>query len=272
MNDPLGLAFLKKTAEVFVANRFGNSPPASGGTITRFLYDAVTETFTPNGQVTGNGLGAVGQIVFSPSEDELYAANVTQGSLAGSISMFKVDAMGGVTPDGVLAITGSTTVGLAVAPDGKRLYVASGSTQAGVGDTIRQFALPVGADGGTQEYPPLQIATADRLHFMTRSGADLYVGDPRSGSGPTAVYHLKISAGDDLTLVDTISATNPISVALSPDSLELFAVAHQVQLGNGAVDRFMTNGDGGWTPTTTITPPSSLGGTLVFPTAAVPTR
>lgn len=265
VHDPLGLAFCNKSAEVFVGNRWGNAPPTSGGTISRFTYDANTQTFAANGEISGNGLGAVGQVVFSPAEDELYAANVSQVAGQGSISKFAIDSKGNATSDGVLTVTGSTTIGLAVAPDGKRLYVSSGSPYTG-GNVIRQFALP----SGNEVTPSITIATADRLHLMTRFGSELYVGDPRSGSGPTAVYHLKIASNDDLTLVDTISATDPISVALSPDNLEMFAVAHLVGDG-GAIDRFSATADGGWTPTTTITPPSSLGGTLTFLTSAVPT-
>jgi hypothetical protein len=264
VHDPLGLAFCNKSAEVFVGNRWGNAPPSGGGSISRFLYDASNQTFKPNGDITGNGLGAVGQVVFSPTEDELYAANVTQGS-GGSISEFKVDAKGNVTPDTVLTITSSTTIGLAVAPDGKRLYVSSGSPWGG-GNVIRQFALP----SGTEVTPSVTVPSADRLHLMMRTGSDLYVSDPRSGQGATAVYHFQIASNDDLTLVDTILATDPISVTLSPDGQEMFAVAHQVGDG-GSIDRFMATADGGWGFTSKIVPPGSLGGTLTFLVTATPT-
>lgn len=264
VHDPLGLAFCNKSAEVFVGNRWGNYPPSGGGSISRFLYDASNQTFKPNGEITGNGLGAVGQVAFNPTEDELFAANVTQSG-GGSISEFKVDAKGNVTPDTVLQVPTSTTIGLAVAPDGKRLYVSSGSPWGG-GNVIRQFDLP----SGTEVTPSVTIPSADRLHLMTREGSDLYVSDPRSGQGATAVYHLKIASNDDLTLVDTILATDPISVTLSPDGLEMFAVAHQVGDG-GEIDRFKAMADGGWMATTKITPPGSLGGTLTFLVSATPT-
>jgi hypothetical protein len=98
---------------------------------------------------------------------------------------------------------------------------------------------------------------------MTLRGADLYLGDVDVG-----VFHLKLDGNDDLSLVETIPADNPLSVALNPDGLEMFATGHQFGT-TSVIDRFQLAG-GAWAPTSKVMTPTSNGGTLVFAAAAVP--
>jgi DNA-binding beta-propeller fold protein YncE len=256
VHDPLGLAFRKKSAEMFVGNRHGNNA-ADGvpGSISRFLYTAATESFTPNplGEITGNGMGAISQIVFDPTEGELFAANCCNGG--NGITRFLLDATGKAVPNG--SIPGTDLMqGLAIAPDGKRLYATQGGGLPA--NFIRQFALPSGA-----ELAMVPVPGSSRLHHMTLRGADLYLGDVDVG-----VFHLKLDGNDDLSLVETIPADNPLSVALNPDGLEMFATGHQFGT-TSVIDRFQLAG-GAWAPTSKVMTPTSNGGTLVFAAAAVP--
>ncbi len=257
VHDPIGLAFRTKSAEVFVGNRHGNIA-ADGvvGSITRFLYKAKDQSFTPNGEITGNNMGAVHQIALSPAEDALFAATYTGGD---AITRFQIDSMGQVLPGGTLLKAGSM-LGISVAPDGKRLYATQDVSQGG--NVIRQFELPSGS-----ELPALTVPNAQRMHLMVLAGTELYVSDIAAN----VVYRFFIGANDDLNLVENVPADAPISVALSPDGLELFTTAHQYG-ATAIIDRFSQGDAGTWVPTTTITTPFSLGGTLVFSAAAVPTQ
>lgn len=254
VHDPLGLAFRNTSAEVFVGNRHGNNAAdGTAGSISRFSYSAKTETFTFNGEITGAGMGAISQIAFNPKEDELFAANCCNGGVG--ISRFSFDAQGNATANGSIDTGAEPRIlGVMVAPSGKRLYATS--VFSGV---VRQFELPSG-----NELAGFTIPGATRLHLMSLFDADLYIGDINGN-----VYHLSINkATDDLTLVDTIPADAPISVALSPSGLEMFATAHQ--FGSASIiDRFKAGSS--WSPTTKVPTPMSLGGTLVFSAAAVPT-
>ena len=117
--DPVGLAFRASSSEVFVSNRHGNnSADGVAGSIARFAFDPQTRRLA-RGAITGNGLAGVHQAAFNPVSGELFAANVK-----GGISRFTFDAAGtAVAADNA---TGEAR-GVAVSPDGKRLYV-SGAT------------------------------------------------------------------------------------------------------------------------------------------------
>lgn len=257
VHDPLGLAFRKKSAELFVGNRHGNNAgDGVPGSISRFDYFAATETFVakPQSEITGNGMGAISQIAFSPKEDELFAANCCNGG--NGISRFLIDDQGVVTPNGSIPNTTSIN-GLAVSPDGKRLYAVHGGGLPA--NHIRQFELP----GGT-ELATVPIPGASGLHHMTIYGNELFIGDVYA----PGVFHYNIDANDDLKLVELISASAPISAALSPDGRELFATGHKFGT-TSIIDRFLYSGMS-WMKTMDIMTPASNGGTVVFEAAAIP--
>ena len=230
-----------------MGNRHGNnSGDGVIGSISRFTYDKATETFTPHGEITGNGLARVHQVAFTPLEAELFAANRD-----GGISRFKFDKSGNPIANGVLNATGWIR-GLAVSPDGKRLYVTTASY------IIRQFDLSNNATELASVSVPDMTAN---LHFMSVVGSDLYA--PGVGSG--FVYHFKIGNNDDLSLVDSTMGDNPISIALAPDGLEMFAAGH---LNSDLIDRFKAAKP--WTATTKINTGWSLGMILVFASDSAP--
>lgn len=256
VHDPLGLVFRYKSQELFVGNRHGNNAAdGTAGSISRYVYSPNTETFTYNGEITGNGMGAISEVAFDPTESELYAANCCNGG--NSISKFALDSNGVATADGSFGTNG--ILGIAIAPDGKRLYASQSIPQDGT--IIRQFDLP-----SDTETSSVSVPGASRLHLMTLSGSDLYVGD----IGGT-VFRFSIGTNDDLTLVQSIPADVPISVALSPSGLELFATAHSFNQ-TSVIDRFMQTDGGAWSAedaSTKIVTPTSLGGTHVFPASGI---
>ncbi len=250
--DPIGLAFRQTSAEVFVGNRRGMTT----GSISRFLYDAKTESFTSNGETLMNdAAGAVMQLAFSHDEKELFVAR--DGN---EITRFTLDSQGKMTKSG--AITGlGNMIGVAVSKDGKRLY----ATQQFSG-TIREFALP-----GGNELSGFPVAGASRPHLMVmdQKSGTLYVSDIQSNK----VFALALDSNDDLSLKQTMSGTNPISVALSPDGKELFSTSHNFSPPD-VIQRFQVDQSSQWAyegDNATIDTTTALGGTLVFSASAVPT-
>jgi hypothetical protein len=105
--DPDGAAFNPTTGELFIGNREGGT----GGSISRFFVDAAGN-YTPDGTITGNGLGVVSQLAFH--DGELFAGNYR----AGTISRFKFDAQGAPIPDGSITVA-PYLEGVAFSPSGE---------------------------------------------------------------------------------------------------------------------------------------------------------
>ncbi len=249
--DPIGLAFRQTSAEVFVGNRRGMTT----GSISRFLYTAQTESFAKNGAdyAMNDSAGAVMQLAFSKDELELFVARD-----GGQITRFKIDSSGNLSPNGAIANLGAM-IGVAVSPDGTRLYASQQFSS-----TIREFALPSGS-----ELQGFTIQNAQRPHLMVMdtTNSHLYVSDIASNQ----VYDLALDSGNDLSIAQTLSATNPISVALSPDRKELFSTSHNFSPPD-VIERFSMTSQ--WTSegtNATISTTTALGGTLVFLASSVPT-
>lgn len=248
--DPIGLAFRQTSAEVFAGNRRGNAD----GSITRFTYSKNTQSLTKTGDVaTGDGAGAVMQIAFSHDEMELYGARG-----GGEITRFKFDVNGNMSPNGKIGGLGSM-VGVAVSSDGKRLYATQQFSS-----TIREFQLPSGT-----EVPGFAVQGASRPHLMVMDPKNnrLYVSDIQSNK----IFVLAVDANDDLSLKQSVDATNPISVALSPTGNELFSTSHNFSPPD-VIERYRQDG-GSWVTEgsqATISTATALGGTLVFLASEVP--
>ena len=245
LNDPAGLGFRPSTSELFVGNRWGNS---SASSISRFIYDPVTRRLAPNGTITGNGLVGVHQITFSPVTGEMFAANYGNG-----VSRFTFDANGNALANGMI---GSGTMrGVAVSPDGRRLYASS------VSSVIRQFDLTTGAELGSVIVP----SGVGGLHYFQIQAGRLYVAAPSDN----CIYRYLIGTNDDLTLVDAVTNTlAAIAVTLSPDGQDMFVSGHKV---SDLIYRFAHNPqDDSWTDMGTIDTGSSLGGILTIPSGPQP--
>jgi WD40 repeat protein len=245
LDDPAGLGFRPATSELFVGNRWGNSSPSS---ISRFIYDPVTRRLIPNGTITGNSLFGVHQITFSPVTGEMFAANFGNG-----VSRFTFDTNGTALANGVIG-SGSMR-GVAVSPDGLRLYASS------VSSVIRQFDLTTGAELAGVIVP----SGVGGLHFFQVQAGRLYVAAPSDN----CVYCYLIGTNDDLTLVDAITNTlAAIAVTLSPDGQDMFVSGHKT---SDLIYRFAHNPQNDtWTDMGTVDTGSSLGGILAIPSGPQP--
>lgn len=245
--DPVALAFRSSSSEVFVSNRHGNNA-ANGvaGSISRFTFDPRTRRLTASGAIVGNGLAGVHQAAFNPVTGELFAANVK-----GGISRFTFDDAGNALPNGVIA-TGEAR-GVAVSPDGRRLFVS------GAASTLQQFELPSGT-----ELQRMVVGTATTaLHYLTPRGTELYV----AGLYDHTIHRLRIGASSELTLAPAVlGASNPVSVAFSASGRELFAVGHKA---SHVLARFTADAGGElWAVAAAVDVPFSGGGALVLPGGA----
>ncbi|MBN2574219.1 MAG: hypothetical protein JXP73_06620, partial [Deltaproteobacteria bacterium] len=246
LHDPAGLAFRASSSEVFVANRHGNnSADGTAGSINRFKYDRATRSFAPNGAITGNGLSGVHSLAFNPVTGELFAANI-----AGGVSRFTFDAQGVAVAHGVIA--DGTTRGVFVSNDGTRLWVTTAST------SVRAFDLSSGA-----ELPSVALPSGACLHYFGTLNGIVYVG----GLNDDLVHRLTVGAGNALTYKDAIPGHAPISIAFSPDGLEMFVGGHR---DTDVIDRYKpavtaTGSTDGWAETTTFSTGSSLGAILIVP-------
>ncbi|MDO9069564.1 MAG: FlgD immunoglobulin-like domain containing protein [Deltaproteobacteria bacterium] len=235
--DPCGLVFRVESHELFVGNRHGNT---GGGSISRFVYDAQTDSFTPNGSITGNGLYGVHQLALNPVTGELFATNY-----GGGVSRFLFDQDDNAVPNGMIG-GAQWTRGVAVSPDGSRLYVTSATA------VIRRFDLGTGL-----ELPSVGVEGAFGLHFIRLHGEHVfYVADPTT----SMIYKYDIDdAGNFSGRVD-IAAPSAAGEAVSPDGLEMFATGH---LTSHQITRLRW--DGGtqsWTPVTPIYPGVPMGDIL----------
>ncbi len=232
VSDPAGLA-LSPTGELFVGNRHGN---AAASSMSRFNYNSGTDTYDPNGTVTGNALFGTHGIVFSAA-GELFATNVN-----GPVSRFTYSG-GVVTPTGFLGSGPSRDA--FVSGDGQWLYVTQG-----VSGTLLKYSIATGAFVNS-----FGIAGAGGLHNGNWRGNELYIAGFTSGT----VHRIVFDANGDVTTSSIVAtASGPISLAFSPDEQEMFVAGHT----SGIINRFSYTGSG-WTNNGLINTGVNMGDMLV---------
>lgn len=242
VRDPVSVVLRPGTNEIFVSNRHGNaSADGVAGSLSRFHYDPATQAFTAAGTITAPSLIAPHQAAFDPVTGELFVATKDNGVARFTFS-------GDTATEGTPIAIGQTR-GVAVAPDGKRLYVTT------AGNAIRQFALPAGT-----ELAPITVPVAADFHFVALRAGQLYV----AGLDIAKVYRYRIEADDSLTEVAQIdTVTNPGAVGFSEDGLEMFVPGHRTTTQIARL-RYVSATDT-WMPTTEISVAGSLGGIAILP-------
>ena len=247
VNDPDSVAFRTPT-DLFIGNRHGNG--VEPGTISRFRLTDSGATATLVDTYTQPGLVGVVEICFNPLDKELFAAAVNDG-----IWRWKVDTQGVVTSNGSFA-RGRGWRGVCVEPSGNFLFATA------AGSSIFRFRL--NPDGTTTELTPYTINGSTNLHFFGLGpvAGELYVAD----IGSNKVYRLRVNADGSLTLLQSISSTNAIDCAFSPDGKEMFVSRHI----SGGIDRFnYVSATDTWAYSSTI-PTDSLSGLATYVPAACP--
>lgn len=199
VSDPAGLAF-SASGELFVANRHGNSAASS---VSRFLYNSGTDTYTANGTITGNSLFGSHGLNFSAT-GELFASNVN-----GPVSRFTFP--GGVpTPNGTIGSGPSRDVFLSA--DGRWAYVTQG-----VSSQLLKYDLTTG-----NLVNSFNIGGASGLHNGSWLGNDLYV----AGFNSSTISRIQFDANGDVMASSNFSSNAPIALDFSPDGQEMFVASH----------------------------------------------
>lgn len=145
-------------------------------------------------------------MALNPDTGELFATNY-----GGGLSRFLFDESGNAIANGTLG--GSEwTRGVAVSPDGERLYATSATT------VIRQFDLTTDT-----ELASVTVNGAVKLHnIRLRNNNELYVADPFT----SMVYQFAMDGNNDLSNQVDIYAPSAVSLAFSPDEQEMYATGH----------------------------------------------
>ncbi|MBI1333422.1 MAG: PEP-CTERM sorting domain-containing protein [Armatimonadetes bacterium] len=235
VSDPVGLFY--NGGELFVGNRHGNSFASS---ISRFTFDAGTDSFTSNGTITGNGLFGVHGVWVRPGTNDLYAANVNSGLSIFSITSSSATANGTLLSGPMRDVTFSA--------DGANLYATQG-----VNGTLTRYNF------ATSSVTNYSISGASGLHFGAWLNDDLYVSDFGTGQ----VFDVKFDANGAVTGSSVVANVGgAIGVAFSPDQQEMFVSSHT---GN-KIDRFLyDSGNSSWNYESTIATGTNMGDIQVIP-------
>lgn len=238
VNDPIYSAF-NRDGELFISNRHGNISPTVGS-IARFKFDAQGNPVA-NGAITGNGLGAVHGIAFSPT-GELFAANL----LSGTVSQFRFDAQGNAIPNGFFSSGGAQ--GVAVSKAGE-VFVSSGST-------INRFKIDPNTGAATSSGAINVPGSA--LHGLGFSQqGELFA----AALGSNVVFRYVFDGNGNAIPNGTISTPgNPIGIGFSPAG-ELFVSLHH----GGGFFRFTFDASGNAALYGLVTGPQ-MGGIALSPT------
>lgn len=250
LNDPSGLAFRDESSELFVTNRHGNQAIGSDGSISRFVYDPDLRTFTANGTIPLSGPGH--GIAFNPVDGELFVGLVGPDFFfAGGVQRFTFDG-GGAAIENIAGFLNVGTVrGVAVSPDGERLYVTT------AGNVIRQFDLA----NNNAELTPVNVSGAPNLHYMEVLSNELYV----AALGSDQVLRYAIESNNDLTFRDSFVAQGAVDVAFSPDGQEMLVSGHTT---SDVIHRFTyDSANDTWVPLAldNLSTGTSLGGIQTLP-------
>lgn len=231
VSDPAGLAF-DGNGELFVGNRHGNSAASS---ISRFVYNAGTDTYDANGTITGNSLFGVHGLNFSP-DGELFASNVN-----GPVSRFTFPG-GTPTANGTMGSGPSRDVFLSA--DGLWAYVTQGVT-----NQLLKYNVATGALVNS-----FGIAGANGLHNGSWRGNQLFVAGFNSGT----VSRIDFDANGDVSGNTNFSSAAPIALDFSPDGQEMFVASHT----SGFITRYSASGSS-WVESGTISTGVNLGDLLI---------
>ncbi|MBS1704685.1 MAG: dockerin type I repeat-containing protein [Armatimonadetes bacterium] len=205
--------------EFFVGNRSGNT---GNSLVSRFTYNLSTDTFIPNGSITGNGLSACHAVAFN-SSGEMFVADAFSG-----FSRFTFP--GGVpTPNGT--ISKSSTRWCTFGSDPNKMFYAAGTD-----GLLRIHNIAANTETN------FNIAGSGGVHWGAWLGNDIYI----ASASTSEVYKITFSGGMPVSSVKVANYPVAISVAFSPDGKEMYVGSHT---GN-KIGRFMLDsGSGTWVHT-----------------------
>lgn len=243
LSDPQGLAYSTEEGILYVGNRFGGVGPANVIPIEHQAFGP----FAVGNALPENGVSHSCQVAINPISGELFVANHT-----GSISRYLTSGTT-VTPNGI--INTGTVHGLAVSPDGKRLYASASST------ILRRWNIET-----MSPLSPVRVSEARTLNFMQFRGQhELFVGDNSAG----AVFRFNVDDQNNVQLAGRISSPSALAIAFSPDLNELFVSSHGPDAAY--INRFLFDAAlDEWRRISSIPVGTSMGSIIVLPGTGAP--
>jgi DNA-binding beta-propeller fold protein YncE len=234
--SPVGVAVSPDGAHLYVTNRNSNNVSAfsigPGGGLTAVKASPFTVAPGANPE----------RVAVTPNGANLYVTN----SGTNDVSAFSIGPGGGLTavkgsPFSVAPPVGRFPFGVAVSPDGARLYVTNSSS-----DNVSAFSI--GPGGGLTALPasPFPAGTEPVGVAVSPDGANLYVVNGNVGNGPGNVSAFSIGPGGGLTAFPGPpfpAGTNSNEVAVSPDGAQLYVTNG----GSNNVSAFSIGPGGGLT-------------------------
>ncbi|MBV9916443.1 MAG: beta-propeller fold lactonase family protein [Solirubrobacterales bacterium] len=188
---PFSLAVSPNGRSVYVTNRFGGSEPVLQYTVQR------DGSLLPKSPVAVASSPGPEHVAVSPDSRSVYVTND-----GGTVSQFTAAPDGSLTPKSPPTVpTGSgdefaEPVGLAIAPDGKSVYVANSEAFLSLSGSISQFAVEPG--GGLIPKVPASVPASGHPFdlVVTPNGRHVYATNPSPlGTGPGTI--LQYSAARD---------------------------------------------------------------------------
>ncbi len=242
--NPRGIAVSPDGSQVYVANEFDN---------TVSVIDTATNAVTAAISVGSHPYG----VAVSPDGSQVYVVNVCASSSSscanGTVSVIDT-ATNAVT--GSPITVGNNPFGVAVSPDGSRVYVAnSGSGTVSVIDTAENAVTAVISVGNA----PYGVA-------VSPDGSRVYVAN--FGSNTVSVID---TASNTVTGSAITVGSFPEGVAVSPEGSRVYVANQCLGCTNGTVSVIDTASDSVVTTITVGANPSSLGA-FVGPGALIATN
>jgi 6-phosphogluconolactonase (cycloisomerase 2 family) len=233
--------FLTITASTAVAQSrnacvYANDDGGSINTVDGYLVTATSQNYVPPFQTGGEskGISSMSDIVFSPTENILYAAD----SQSSDIAAMRVDATTcQLTLLGNFPVAGAEAlgIGLAISPDGKWLF-AAGVRSA----NLRVYAIRQdGSLTGTRQ--KIALLNSPSSMAVSPDGTTLIVGVPKQPrNGPELIsYSINPSTGI-LTQVSVVSPKGyPACMSIDPQSKFVFVdepFGQQLRIGLAQIE------------------------------------
>jgi DNA-binding beta-propeller fold protein YncE len=180
---PAGIVVSTDGASAYVTNQLAS------GTVTQFSVQASTGELAPQGQPVGAGSQPRGILA---AADRVYVTNTASNT----ITQYAADGAGALSELAPAVAAPRTPFGLALAPDGKSLYVAGfGDATVGQYDVAADGSLAVKADPAPANFRP-QAVVAVKPRDVTAPTIDLVT--PADG----AQYEQDAAVAVDYTCAD----------------------------------------------------------------------
>ncbi len=218
---------------------------AGGAEISQFTV--VGGLLKPRSPATVPAGAGADEIAVSPNGRSVYVTDSGAGfGSQGEVSEYNVASGGALVPKNPATVpAGTNPLAVAVAPNGKSVYVTS------LDEDVEQFNVGAGGSLTPKATPTIPAGASPDTIAISPSGQSVYVGN----DGSASVSQYTVGAGGELsakTPATVPAGTNPESVAVSPNGRNVY-VANG---GDDDVSQFSVGPGGALSPKNPATVPA----------------